>query len=178
MRRGSALTKYEYDTLGRVDEERRYSGKEVHEYVATKYTYDLLDRIAEECEVDANGTIYTKKKTTYDENNNITETKTWNHSGTAVAKNTYDPRGNLSSSTDPLGNTTHYNTRYDFFLDGLNLPCLEITDPTGVKTISVSDHQGSIISVQIYSPVGTLLSDTEMFYDIRGNIVRKEQYLP
>src|SRR5262249_17767697 len=158
-----ALTKYIYDPLGRVTEEQRYFGENSTDYIATQFTYDLLNRVIRKKEVDANGQIHSEIETGYDFDGNISSTTTWTHAGSATTTNTYDPRGNLKSITDPLGNTTYYNHRYDFIFEGKNLPCLEVIDPTGVKTTTISDSSGSVIITQVHSPFGELLSDTEMF---------------
>lgn len=175
---GKTLTKFFYDPLGRVKEEQRYFGEDAKEYTATVYAYDLLGRVTFQREIDASGKVHSKSQTTYDPNGNVTSTTTWNHAGTAISTQTYDPRGNLSSSTDALGNVTYYKQRYDYFFEGFNLPCLEVIDPAGVKTVTVSDGRGSEIKTKIYSAEGKLLSHVEKFYDIRGNLVRKEHRLP
>lgn len=174
--KGNAKTEYFYDSLGRLKEERRYFGDNSEDYISTINKYDLLNRLTSTKEVDQKGIVHAKSKTTYYPDGNIKSTKTWTHAGEATTINTYDPRGNLSSSTDALGNITTYHTRYDHFFKGINLPCLEVTDPTGVKIITVYDYQGRLISEKIKAK--KCLSKTEMFYDLSGNLVRKEQQLP
>lgn len=178
VRQGHALNKYDYDSLGRLKEEQRYFGDNANDYIATRYSYNLLNQVIRKKEIDGNRKTHSKVKIAYDPDGNVTSTTTWTHAGEATTTNTYDPRGNLSSSTDSLGNTTYYHHRYDFFFEGKNLPCVEVIDPAGVKTTTISDPHGSLILTQIHSPFGQLLSETELFYDLCGNLVRKEQHLP
>ncbi len=175
---GKALTKYIYDLLGRVEEEQRYFGDSENDYIATQFKYDLLNRVISKKEVDAKGQTHSKIVTTYDCVGNVESTTTKTHAGIAISFHQYDARGNLSSTTDPLGNKTHYIQRYDFFFEGQNLPCLEVIDPAGVKTTTISDSSGAVMITQVHSPFGKLLSETEMFYDLQGNLTRKEQHLP
>ncbi|MBA3238751.1 MAG: RHS repeat protein, partial [Parachlamydiaceae bacterium] len=178
VNQGNALTKYLYDPLGRLEEERRYFGESENDYIAKKFKYDLLNRVVITKEVDANGQTHSKNVTSYDCDGNVATTTTKTHAGTATSINKYDARGNLRSSKDPLGNQTHYIHRYDFFFEGINLPCLELIDPAGVKTTTISDSSGAVISTKVHSPLGKLLSHTEMFYDLKRNLTRKEQHLP
>lgn len=175
--RGKALTKNVYNSLGQLTEEQRYFGENDQDYIATRFTYDFLNRVTCKEEVDANGQIHSKVETTYDPDGNIATSTTHNHAGTATTTQEYDCRGHLKSSTDALGRKTHYNQRYDFFLEDKNLPCLEVIDPTGVKTTTISSPSGAVIITQVHSPFGQLLSNTEMFYDLKGNMVRKEEHL-
>lgn len=103
IRRGKALTKHLYDSLGRLAEEQRYFGENDNDYIATQFTYDLLNRVTKKEEVDARGQVHSKIETTYDCDGNIASTTTQNHAGTATTINNYDPRGHLKSSNDPLG---------------------------------------------------------------------------
>jgi YD repeat-containing protein len=177
VHQGRALTKYLYDSLGRVQEEQCYYTK--YQYIATQYKYDRLNQVIEKIVSDEKGHIHSRETTTYDADGNITsKTDSETHAGRSKTKYTYDPRGNLSSITDPLGNLTHYRQRYDVIFEGYNLPCLEVIDPAGVKTVTISDSQGSPVCVQVYSPFGELLSHEEMFYDLNGNLARKKQCLP
>lgn len=178
VRQGNMLTKFAYDSLGRVTEEKRYFGENESDYIATCFMYDLLNRVINKKEIDGNGQVHSEVQTAYDPDGNVITSTTWTQAGVATTTNTYDPRGNLSSVTDPLGNTTYYHHRYDYFFDGYNLPCLVVIDPAGVKTTTISDAHGAVILVQVHSPFGQLLSDAEMFYDLQGNLVRKEQHLP
>ncbi len=178
IRKGNRLTKYVYDALGRIDEEWHYFGDNDQDYIATKFEYDLLNRVIARSEVDATGRIYTKTRTAYDASNHVISTTKQTHGGEATTKNTYDPRGNLSSTTDALGNTTYYRHHYDFLYEGINLPCLEMVDPKGVKTMTLSDAKGSPVSTKMFSPSGKLLSNVEYYYDLNGKMVRKEHHLP
>lgn len=175
---GRVLTKYFYDPLGRIKEEHRYFGEGEEDYLTTRFTYDLLNRVVEKKENDAKGKTYSEVLTTYDADGNIQSTETSTHAGAAITLNTYDARGNLSTTKDPLGNKTFYNQRYDYYFEGRNLPCLEVTDPAGVKTTTISDAQGNVIKIEVHSSLGVLLSDTDMYYDLAGNLVRKEHHLP
>lgn len=177
IQKASHLTRNFYDSLGRLSEERRYFGYGNNEYIATLFRYDLLNRVIKKKEIDGTGKIHSEVLTEYDCDSNITSVTTKTHAGIATTLNTYDPRGNLKSTTDPLGNTTYYNYRYDYYYEGRNLPCVEVIDPAGVKTTTVSDHHGSPIIVTVHSPFGKVLSETDMFYDLKGNLVKQVQYL-
>lgn len=177
VRQGTALTKYKYDALGRVEQELRYFGEGDKDFIATQFTYDLLNQVIEKNETDETGKVHSKMVVSYDSDGNKTSSTVWNHAGESTTTHNYDSRGNQSSTTDPLGNTTYTHHRYDYIFEGLNLPCLEVTDPTGVKTVTVSDSRGLAILNQVYSPSGKLLSHEEMFYDLQGNMVKKEQQL-
>lgn len=178
VKKGNSLTKSFYDSLGRVAEERRYFGKGDKDYVAIQYTYNLLGKIIEQREIDESGQQYSKTQFCYNADGNIISKIEWTPEGIAKTTNTYDPRGQLSSTTDALGSTTYFHHRYDFFFEGQNLPYLETTDPQGVKTVVVSDHSNHEIFRKTFSPNGDLLSHIEFFYDLQGNLVRKEFILP
>ena len=178
IHQGKALTKIFYDTLGRIKEERRYFGEREQDYIATQSTYDRLNRVTEKVEVDAKGKIHSKVATTYDADGNVRTTTHWSHASEATTTHQYDARGHLKSTHDPLGNTTVYCQRYDFYFEGHNLPCLEVTDPKGVKTITISDARGLVVCTKTFSPIGKVLAHEEMYYDLQGNLIRKEQHLP
>ena len=175
---GSGLTEYVYDALGRQDETRVFFGDSPEEYISYKKEYDLLNHVLAELEADSSGKIHSQIHYTYDERGNETSVTRYTHAGTAVTRKCYDPRGHLCSETDPLGNTTRYIHHYHHQFEGHTLPCVEKIDPTGVKTLSISDHHGNLVCELIYSPFGHLISQEERFYDINGNLSRTEHVLP
>jgi RHS repeat-associated protein len=175
---GMGLTEYFYDTLGRQVETRVFFGDSPEEFISYQKEYDLLNRVLSEREADNSGKIHSQIHYTYDERGNETSVTTYNHAGIAVTRKCYDPRGHLCSETDALGNTTRYIHHYQHQLEGRTLPCVEKIDPTGVKTVSISDHHGNPVSEWIYSPFGDLISREERFYDISGNLSRTEYILP
>lgn len=175
---GSSYSEYKYDPLGRQIEVKAYFGDKETDYISHQKEYDLLDRISEERQVDSAGNIHTRKRMTYDERGNITSEVTHHHAGVAITTRRYDLRGHLTAETDPLGHTTHFQHRYDYVFEGHLLPCVETTDPTGVKTVSISDYQGRLLSEKKYSPFGELISHTELFYDLAGNCTSTEHRLP
>ncbi|MBA3602345.1 MAG: RHS repeat-associated core domain-containing protein [Parachlamydiaceae bacterium] len=178
LRKGKALTKYVYDSLGRVAEEQHYYGGNDLDYIATQCVYDLLNRVIEKREVDGIGKVHTKTRMTYDAVGHVLSTATMTFNGTATTINTYDPRGNLKTTTDPLGNTTYCHHHYDFMFEGKNLPCMDVIDPSGVRTTTITDAKGSALSTKVYSPTGKLLSNVEYYYDLKGKVVRTENHLP
>lgn len=175
---GSNYSEYKYDSLGRQIEIKSYYGENETDFISHHMEYDLLDRVIRERQVDSSGIVHTEKKLTYDERGNVTSETSHHHAGEAIITKKYDLRGNLCSETDPLGHTTYYHHRYDCDFEGHRLPCIETTNPLGVKTVSISDYQGSPLSEKIYSPFGELISHTEMFYDLAGNCTSIERRLP
>ncbi len=175
---GTGITEYYYDPLGRQIETRVFFGDFPGDYISYKKEYDLLNRVLIEQEADSSGQVHSQINYTYDERGNETSITKYTHAGAAVTRKEYDPRGNLCSLTDPLGNTTHYIHHFNYQFEGYTVPCVEKVDPAGVKTVSISDHHGNLISEQIYSPFGELISYEERFYDISGNLTRKEYILP
>jgi RHS repeat-associated protein len=175
---GNNCVEYSYDGLGRLIEEKVYYGNDPDEYIATKKSYDLLNRVIEEQTTDATGKIHFWSAQTYDELDHVTSISVKTHAGVATTLKKYDLQGNLSSETDPLGNTTHYVYRYDYYFEGQNLPYVEIIDPVGVKKETISDYQGRMVNEKIYSPFGELLSEIDMIYDLFGNVIRKDHRMP
>lgn len=172
---GNELSEYSYDPLGRQVETRVYYGIGAADYISYNKSYDLLNRVVEEQEADSFGRVHVQKAYTYDERGNITAIVESNHAGIITTTKQYDPRGNLCAEIDALGNTTRYVHHYDYDLDGYTLPCVEKIDPTGVATITVTDCQGRVVHEAIWSPFKKLLLNTEMFYDLAGNLKRKER---
>lgn len=175
---GNGMIQYSYDTLGRQCEEKVFYGTGSEEYISTIKKYDLLDRVVEEKKVDGTGKVHLCTLQSYDELGNITSTTINNHAGTATTVKKYDDRGQLTSVTDPLGNTTHYIYKYDYLFEGQTVPYQETIDPLGVRKITLSDYEGRTINEKTYSPYAELLLEEDFFYDVFGNLVRKEHLLP
>ncbi len=164
--RGDTRLTFFYDTLGRKVEEREYIDDET--YTATTWEYDLLDRVLSECVGDSIQTDYT-----YDLDGNCTSTTSYPTSTEAQTTTTeYDFMGNPILTIDPLGEKSI--TRYDrcATLEGHHLLLVTHIDPLGRQKHLYHDTNGNVVLEQILSECGHLLSQTDHYTDLRGNIVK------
>ena len=104
-------------------------------YLRSQNTYDCMGNVTAVTQIDGNGSIV--KTMTYDGAGRLLTTTVNNKTTT----NTYDFRGNLSSSTDGLNHTETY-----------------VTDPNGLLT-SKTDRNGTVFTYT-YNALGKVLTET------------------
>lgn len=145
--------RYEYDALGRVH-------RTTDAYTAIIKEYDLLDRVTEERVEDLQGKVYKRTQYGYDSDGNVI----LEINGDSCTRTEYDPLGNPTKITDPLGNMTECTYNY-------RKRRTTHTDPLGNQTIITNNALGKESVVLKKSASGKLLSKSQKFYDGCGNLV-------
>lgn len=168
-------TNFEYDSLGRVATEKKWTGSGHKEYILTKYLYDALDRVISEQKEDGSGTVLAKTTASYDifghETKTVTSIDKKKSSQRAVIYNSHRLPVTL---IDELGNKTELTYDYNF-LNQSNQKVLKktITDPLGQVTHETTDTLGRLTYIELRNNKGDFLAGKTIFYDAAGNRVKQ-----
>ncbi|MEI8366530.1 MAG: hypothetical protein WCF65_08970, partial [Parachlamydiaceae bacterium] len=156
---GDKLTSYAYDSLGRLTKTICGSTVEVQEY-------DYLDRVVEERIEDLVGQVYQKTAYSYDCNGNCVSEKTFlDADHISETRTDYNALSLPIAITDPCGNRTTFSYYYSDHLEK------DTIDPLGRKTKEVYDILQRLHRTAHYSQDGTILAQSTLSYDGRGNSV-------
>lgn len=156
------ITRYAYDHLGRLAK-TIYPNENGHQRVEVM-TYDNSGRLIEERVEDENDKLYRKKSYSYDYSGNCIQTSIY-LSANEISNtfNTYYANGDIASTTDADGNTTHFTYEYG------NVLLKTTTDPKGINTIEEFDLLERLITSKTLDPYGKLISSYKFYYDQAGN---------
>jgi RHS repeat-associated protein len=168
-------TSYHYDSLSRLSEERTYYNEK--SYFTKKQSYDSSDRIVAEHTVDDTGKTHGYKYFDYDYDGNCIEVTVPVKEQLAATKMSYLAHGQISTHSDALGNTSHYE--YDFYYPNAHgqRVCKKVAvDPRGVFEEEIFDARGNLSQKLRFDPMGTLISKKELFYDAAGNCTCTLEY--
>ncbi len=161
-----------YDVFGRKGSEREWYGNGADDYTATLWEYDSQGRVVREEITDSSDTTHSRSEYAYDMDGNLRREVSWNSATQANVRTTqYDLLGNPISSTNALGQVT--TIRYDHNATLEEHPVLLKTtiDPAGNQTLSYHDPRGNVLRVEKLDPMGTLVLQTDSYFDLSGNRV-------
>ncbi len=172
--KAGSWSRFEYDPLGRKHKTIQWTGPDESDVRITVTEFDLLNRPIEERIEDANGQIYTRVQTQYDQAGNITAVTTFGDSGPATTQTFYNAYGKPCKIIDAEGNETH--THYNFgFRNEAGLRVLQVTtvDPLGNQTIVTHDTLGRTVASVRKDILGQELALSKQIYDSRGKLIRR-----
>ena len=167
-------TRFEYDALGRKHKTIQWSGPDETDVRITVTEFDLLNRPIEERIEDANGQIFTRVQTQYDQAGNITAVTTFGDTGPAITQTLYNAYGKPCKVIDAEGNETL--THYNFgFRNEAGLRVLQVTtvDPLGNQIIATHDTLGRAVVTARKDMLGQDLALSKHIYDGSGKLIRR-----
>lgn len=169
---GNTTTTFHYDSLGRMNEERRWTDEQ--HYIAFIKVYDVLQKVIEERIEDEAGVVYTKLGFTYDEEGRLLEKLCWNENGLSIESQCYDAFGNIVEHVDQEGNKTITIYHYDHVNAlGQFVASSETINPLGIKTVTTHDAMGRIAHQKTSNSLGDIIQEKNLFYDGAGHLVRQ-----
>ena len=155
---GEKLTRYVYDSLGRLT-------KTIASFRVEVQNYDHLDRVVEKRTEDVEGNLYRKVGYSYDGNGNcVSERVFLDADQISETKTEYNARSLPIALTDACGNRTTFSYAYSDHLEK------ETFDALGRKTKEIYDPLKRLECTVRYDCKGTLLSESSLRYDGRGNL--------
>jgi len=169
-----SLTTHEYDALGRLVKSHDFYGYDSSEFTTKVQIYDLLNRVIEERMEDPNGNWLKRQVYQYDEMGNRSVEICPTQAGDGVTTTIYNSRGQVSSVTDPMGNQTVTQYRFDYINQlGQRVLYTEIIDPMGQITVNIYDAMGRIASEFKKDSLGEVIEKHDCFYDADGHLCRQ-----
>ncbi len=179
------ITKLTYDNLGRKSALKLISPDSTRE---TRFTYDNANRVSSELHPDLTQTLYqydtlnrvvdTKRvgstllshtQNFYDVLDRVTQQSVLTDQGMATTSTKYLPNGLPTSITNPLGDTTTFEYKFDKFL------VKKTRDPRGVVVRELLDSADKLIQVKVFDRMGSLIADKSVRYDLSHRPVRFEE---
>lgn len=165
-KKGDQLTKYEYDSLGRVV--RTIDSIDDANVRITCKTYDLLNQVVEEWIEDQNGEVLKKEHYSYDVNGNKNSTTVFTQAGAAETTTEYHPNNKPFRIVDALGHQTLYLYNHAFSYRGQTVLQIIKIDPLGNQEFIIHDTHGNVCHQAKVDTFGQFIQSEENFYDALG----------
>lgn len=170
---GEVKKTFEYDACGRLFKTVEYDAN--GGLTVSLQAFDLLDRVIEETREDGKGNCLTRVTYGYDESGNRTTVTNYSDLGSSTTTTLYDNRRQPILVTDPEGNTTRFEYKYDYINEfGQTVPYTISTDSMGNSIESIKDTQGRVSCIIQRNAMGDLIHKRNFFYDKNGNKTRQE----
>ncbi len=167
----SRIIELQYDSFGRINKRKIFSGTEPNEYSVECYEYDLLGNVTEKRIEDSEKNILLRRGYVFDANGKCIEEIGCNKEGHfSILKTVYDEYGEPILFQDSLNNET--KIIFDPFANNTSVQKSikkVLVNHLGIKTEIEFDLLGRIISIVKKDNTDELLSSKKIYYDSVGN---------
>lgn len=171
--KGDFITRFEYDSLGRVSKTIVTSFSHPEEGSVKVVLLDFCDRILEERIENIQGDVLSTIRYEYDEGGRKTRIETSGDAGTSVTMAVFDTHGTPVTTIDPAGNVTTVAVDLNYFNSlGQRVLKTEVQDPQGKTTISIQDIFGRTAEEIVQDPFGNEIKKTAYKYNHNGKCIQ------
>ena len=161
------FTGYNYDSMGRESEVKKWYGTGEKDYYSVKKEYDYWDNITKEIIQDSSGKEQIIRKTIY---NDLSEPVSMISGSNEVEFREYDGMGNITQiRVDDITKTLKYDYFYKNDLDQNVLTIKEIEE-SGLQKEIIYDAFGRVSNEIISDADSAIISAKKYFYDANGNL--------
>ena len=171
-KKGTAETRYVYDSLGRESE--LWTKHDTNQYQRTIKKFDHLDRVIEQTVKDENDSLFSKTTFRYDVDGNQTHVIIHDENGTHCVETQFD-YDKRPVKIIAMDGTQTINIYCDDFINdlGQTVACQTAIDPKGIQTIKIMDACGGLVKEEKLDAYGQLIQGCDYCHDGEGNLLRR-----